>query len=221
MDIIGKTGLQNNLMTLGSRISEARDRAGKTQQEVADHFDISREAVSQWESDDTKPRSAKLSELMRYLGVHPAWLLDGSGPMSGNASLSLASLETVPVVGQIGAGAELFLYDDHPQGQGLEEALAPLSVEGDNFVAVRIKGDSMRPLKDGWLMFFRRDQRGVSAECRNQLCIVKIADDGPMMVKELRWTKMPGRYNLLSWNADPIEDVALDWAAKVMDIRPR
>ena len=142
-------------------------------------------------------------------------------PMSGNALLSLASLATVPVVGQIGAGAELFLYDDHPQGQGLEEALAPLSVEGDNFGAVRIKGDSMRPLKDGWLLFFRRDQRGISAECRNQLCIVKIADDGPMMVKELRWTKTPGRYNLLIWNADPIEDVALDWAAKVMDIRPR
>ncbi len=42
-----------------------------------------------------------------------------------------------------------------------------------------------------------------------------------MMVKELRWTKTLGRYNLLSWNADPIEDVALDWAAKVLDIRPR
>ncbi|MDP6088397.1 MAG: helix-turn-helix domain-containing protein [Nitrospinota bacterium] len=136
-------------MTLGSRISEARDRAGKTQQEVADHFGITREAVSQWESDDTRPRSAKLSELTRFLGVHPAWLLDGFGPVSGNASLSLASLETVPVVGQIGAGAELFLYDDHPLGQGLEEVPAPLGVEGDDLVAVRIKGDSMRPMKEG------------------------------------------------------------------------
>ena len=94
--------------------------------------------------------------------------------------------------------------------------------DGDGALCfVCIKGDSMRPMKEGWLMFFQRDQSGVPAECRNQLCIVKIADDGPMMVKELRWTKTPGWYNLLSWNADPIEDVALDWAAKVLDIRPR
>ena len=206
-------------MTLGSRISEARDWAGKTQQEVADHFAISREAVSQWESDDTRPRSAKLSELTRFLGVHPAWLLDGSGPMSGNASLAPASLATVPVVGQIGEGAVIFPHDDHSLGQGVDEVPAHMRVEGDDFVAVRIKGDSMLPMKEGWLLFFRKSHSGVPAECRDQLCVIKIANDGPMMVKELRWTKTPGRYNLLSWKADPIEDVALDWAAKVVDIR--
>jgi len=221
MDIIGKTGLQNNLMTLGSRISEARDRAGKTQQEVADHFGITREAVSQWESDDTRPRSAKLSELTRFLGVHPAWLLDGSGPMSGNASLSPESRATVPVVGQIGAGDVMFPHDEYSLGQGVDEVPAPMSVEGGNLVAVRIKGDSMRPMKEGWLMFFRKTHSGVPAECRDQLCVVKIANDGPIMVKELRWTNKRYRYNLLSWNAETIEDVALDWAAKVMDIRPR
>lgn len=208
-------------MSLGSRISEARDWAGKTQQEVADHFGISREAVSQWESGDTRPRSAKLSGLTRFLGVRLAWLLDGTGPMSPNASFSPPLRATVPVVGQIGAGAEMFPYDDHPLGHGLEEVPSPSGVDGGDLVAVSIKGDSMRPMKDGWLMFYRRDQSGVPAECRNQLCVVRIADDGPTMVKELRWTKTPGRYNLLSWNADPIEDVALDWAAKVLDIRPR
>jgi len=207
-------------MTFGPRISEAREWAGKTQQAVADHFGISREAVSQWESEDTRPRSAKLSELARFLSVRLAWLMDGSGPMSSNASLSPASRATVPVVGQIGPGAVMFPYDDHSLGQGVDEVPAPMSVEGDNFVAVRIKGDSMRPMKEGWLLFFRKIDSGVPAECRDQLCIVKIANDGPMMVKELRWTKTPYLFNLLSWNAEPIEDVALDWAAKVIDIRP-
>ena len=115
----------------------------------------------------------------------------------------------------------MFPFDDLPLGQGLEEVPTPLGVEGGDLVAVRIKGDSMRPMKEGWLLFYRRDQSGVPTDCRNQLCIVKIADDGPIMVKELRWTKTTGRYTLLSWSADPIEDVALDWAAKVLDIRPR
>jgi len=95
-----------------------------------------------------------------------------------------------------------------------------MSLEGDDYVAVRIKGESMRPMKEGWLMFFRKSDSGVPTECRDQLCVVKIANDGPMMVKELRWTKTPYLYNLLSWNAEPIEDVAPDWAAKVIDIRP-
>ena len=208
-------------MTFGPRISEAREWAGKTQQAVADHFGISREAVSQWESEDTRPRSAKLSELARFLGVHLAWLMDGFGPMSGKASISSSSRATVTVVGQIGAGAVMFPYDDHSLEQGLDEVPAPMSLEGDDYVAVRIKGDAMRPMKEGWLMFFRKTDSGVPDECRDQLCVVKIANDGPMMVKELRWTKTPYRYNLLSWNAEPIEDVALDWAAKVMDIRPQ
>ena len=71
-------------------------------------------------------------------------------------------------------------------------------------------------------MLFRKTDSGVPDECRtHQLCVVKIANDGPMMVKELPVDEDPVPLQPVShWNAEPIEDVALDWAAKVMDIRP-
>ncbi len=47
-----------------------------------------------------------------------------------------------------------------------------------------------------------------------------LADDGPVMVKELRRGYRAGHFVLSSWNAPPLEDVRLDWAAPVLSIRP-
>lgn len=102
----------------------------------------------------------------------------------------------------------------------MDEVVKPVHFAGD-CVAVRIRGDSMHPLRDGWLIFYARHQDGVPDECIGELCVVKVAGDGPTLVKELRRGRQPDRYRLDSWNGAPIEDVALDWAARVIDIRPR
>jgi hypothetical protein len=60
----------------------------------------------------------------------------------------------------------------------------------------------------------------VPDDCLNRLCIVKLANDGPILVKELHRGYQPNRYLLASWNAPPIEDVDLEWAAAVLSIRP-
>ena len=81
--------------------------------------------------------------------------------------------------------------------------------------------DSMMPMmKDGWLLFYHRDQDGVPDECIGKLCVVKVADDGPALVKEVRRGGRANSFTLLSVNADPIEDVSLDWVARVISIRP-
>lgn len=127
----------------------------------------------------------------------------------------------VPVVGYVGAGAEVHTIDDRALGQGIEDAVdAPLGLEHVPMVAVRIRGESMLPLKDGWLLFYTRSCDGVLDECLNELCIVKIKD-GPTYVKELKRGYQPGLFNLLSYNAAMIEDVEIEWAGKVIDIRPR
>ncbi len=61
---------------------------------------------------------------------------------------------------------------------------------------------------------------GVPEACLNRLCIVKLAEDGPILVKEVRRGCRANRFVLTSWNALPIEDVRLDWAAAVLLIRP-
>jgi phage repressor protein C with HTH and peptisase S24 domain len=98
---------------------------------------------------------------------------------------------------------------------------APEGVGAKSVVAVRVRGDSMMPMmKDGWLAFYHRDQSGVPEDCLGKLCVVKVADDGPTLVKELRRGSRADTFTLLSVNADPIEDVRLEWAARVVSIRP-
>lgn len=65
--------------TLGSRIRAARRAAGLTQQQVADHFDIKRVNVTQWEGDTTRPDGYRLPDLARLLQVSEPWLREGTG----------------------------------------------------------------------------------------------------------------------------------------------
>lgn len=141
--------------------------------------------------------------------VRVEWLMFGRGSPKGR--------NKIPVVGYVGAGAEIFPIDDHAKGTGLEEIAAPAEVEGP-CVAVEIQGDSMWPLKPGWRLVYRRDSDGVPDRAINHLCVVR-ERDGPTLVKELQRGSSRGLYRLVSWNAPPREDVALDWAAEVIEIR--
>lgn len=126
----------------------------------------------------------------------------------------------VPVLGYVGAGAVVFPIDDHALGGAMEEVECPNGFDPSKYVALRIKGDSMLPmLRAGWLIFYTRDNEGVPHDCVNQICVVKL-DDDRMMVKELRQGSAPGAYHLISHNAEPLFDQPLQWAAKVVDIRP-
>lgn len=66
--------------TLGKRIRAARRLAGLTQQQVADHFEIKRVNVTQWEGDTTKPDGYRIPALAALLAVSEAWLRDATGP---------------------------------------------------------------------------------------------------------------------------------------------
>lgn len=116
----------------------------------------------------------------------------------------------------------IFSVDDHAIGAGFDVAPRPPDVPHDDLVALRIRGDSMRPLREGWHVYYRRDADGVDdAVCLNQLCVARTVD-GRTLLKELRRGYEPGRYNLHSWAAgtDVIEDVALAWAVPVVAILP-
>jgi len=146
-----------------------------------------------------------------FFRVSLDWLLTGKGAHK-RKPLS-------PVVGEVGAGAEVFPFDDYPQGGGLEMVEAPTGEEG--CVAVKIKGDSQYPLQEGWLIFYRRLDQGVDeAKCLGELCVVKVSD-GATLLKTVRRGTSKHHYRLESWNAPPREDVVLEWATPVLYIRPR
>lgn len=67
------------LDTLGKRIANARKEAGLTQSEVADKLNVSFQAVSLWEADETTPTTWNLIELAKLLGVSVSSLVENRG----------------------------------------------------------------------------------------------------------------------------------------------
>lgn len=196
--------------TLAKRIRQARQTAKLSQAALGNAFGISREAVALWESGKNAPTSDKLGEIANRTGVRAEWLMTGRGQMTARA-------RQTAVIGYVGAGAEVHPFDDHAQGGGLEMVDPPIGYP--DAAAARIRGDSMFPLRDGWLIFWTKRQDGVPDDCIGKLCIAQVAN-GPLLLKEVRNGKRRGRFNLESWNAPPREDVPLEWASRVVDIRP-
>jgi hypothetical protein len=49
-------------------------------------------------------------------------------------------------------------------------------------------------------------------------CVVKLTD-GRALLKTIKRGTLPGRYRLVSFNSPDIEDVEVEWAAKIIFIR--
>ncbi len=195
---------------LGQRVKLLRESLKRTQVEFGDMLGVDQSTVARWESGRV-PKRHYLARLASLAGLHPMEFIYGRpGP---------TVRPIAPVVGYVGAGQQVFPIDDHAMGTGLEEVSSPFA-DGRTVVAVRVRGDSMHPMKDGWLLFYSRSDDGVPAECVGRLCIVQVADDGPALVKEVRRGYHPGTFTLVSWSAAPMEDVVLSWASPVLSIQP-
>ena len=62
-------------MTLGQRIKECRQKAGLSQEKVAELVGVSRQAVTKWESDQSAPNTDNLFKLAEILGTTVDFLI--------------------------------------------------------------------------------------------------------------------------------------------------
>ncbi len=69
----------DEVSTLGERISVARERAGLSQQELAEALAIKSDMLENWENDVAEPRAQRMTMLGGILGVSAGWLLYGIG----------------------------------------------------------------------------------------------------------------------------------------------
>lgn len=95
-----------------------------------------------------------------------------------------------------------------------------LVAEVDSPNVVEVSAAQQISIYEGWLIFYGPEYQGVVEDCIGKLCVVHVKD-GPTLLKTLKRGKRKGLFRLESWNAPPREDVKLDWAARVIDIRPR
>ena len=63
-------------MTLSEKLIDLRRKAGLSQEQMAQRLDVSRQAVSKWETGESLPDTGKLLAISRLLGVTADYLLD-------------------------------------------------------------------------------------------------------------------------------------------------
>lgn len=192
------------------------------------YFDVSREELLELLA--AYEKAASLRSLATKAGISYPALVDfkrGKSQMLGDKNLRAVMKilrpqndgisQTVPIVGYVGAGAEVFPIDDHVKGNGFAEVECPSMLNAQKAIALEVRGESMEPLiSDGFLLFYEERAYGVPAEFIGAICVVKIAE-GATLVKKVRQGTKVGHYHLhsLNPNAATIENAQVEWSAKV------
>ena len=70
-------------MTLCEKLIDLRRKAGLSQEQMAQQLDVSRQAVSKWETGESLPDTNKLLAIGRLLGVTVDYLLDDEQELVG------------------------------------------------------------------------------------------------------------------------------------------
>ena len=192
-------------MIVIERLKLARKNAKLSQTDLARRAGVSQQAIGEIERGAVFSSKA-IHKIAAALNVSANYL-DPDIPASDTGKT------LVPVVGYVGAGAEIFTIDDHSKGAGLEEVEAPPGANSANVVALRVRGNSMVPAyKDGDVIFYDQREDGDIAHLIGKDCVVHLKD-GRTFLKELRRTN--GTFWLHSHNADPILAPEIAWTARV------
>ena len=199
-------------MDLHERLRKAREHAGfGSATEASEALGVKYATYAGHENGSSGFRAPSGELYARRYGVRFEWLMSGKGPMLPGSAAE------VPLVGYVGAGAAAHFY---AESQGvLDMVPAPDGATKDT-VAVEIRGESLGALFQHWLVYYDEVRSPVTHDMIGRLCVVGLADDR-ILVKQVKRSKTPGLYHLLSNSEPPIFDVELLWAAKVKQMVPR
>lgn len=186
---------------IGAAIREARRALKLTQTDLADEFQIRRQTVANWEKGIHTPDVATLRRLERRLNVR-----------TGVFTAGLQS--RITVIGYVMAGdhGAQAIYEPHPLE--VDEVLLPFASD-PGLIWLQVRGASMMPVyRDGDLICYDADTPFVPESCLRRLCVVQTGDDR-ILVKILMPGSGPGRFDLISSNAEAIENTVIVWASPV------
>lgn len=177
-----------------------------TQEDLANNLRTRQNNVSRW-LDGVDPRGKtrdRILEMARESGV-----IDDDR----------AFRATVPIMGYIGAGAEVDPDYEQVPIDGLDQVEVPLLLV-DEVIGLQVRGDSMLPkYADGAVIIVYREQTRSTASLVGEEAAVRTYD-GRRFLKLLMLGLKPHTYNLESFNARPITEVRIAWASEIVAIIP-
>ncbi len=126
----------------------------------------------------------------------------------------------IPLVGKIGAGGEVYAIGAYPKGDGMDR-IEPDGYWSPSAVAVVVSGNSMYDkYHAGDILVYDEQNPEIERFIGRRECIVGLPDER-IMVKRVTRGSRDGLYTLTSWNSPPIEDVAVDWCARIRSVKFR
>lgn len=188
-------------------VRRARTAKELSQAELGRRVGVTPQAIQAIEAGNVKkPRN--IIRIAQVLGLDPNDL---------DADPNLTRPMT-PIVGRAQAGNVSILANE--DNDIIDEVDPPFGATSLT-VGVEIVGDSGGGrVEDGDIVFYDDRREPVTEDLLNTLCVIGLAD-GRVVIKKPQIGSQPGLFHLISYNAEPMFDQPVIWAAKVKDIRPR
>ena len=178
-------------------IVRALERTGKSKGGLARVMGARPGAVSEILSGIRLIKASEIGPMMEYLG-----------------------LNSVPIMGRVGAGAVIEPDNEQVPPEGLGEIELPFPIE-DELVAFEVSGDSMVPkYENGDVIVCYREQRHPLSSFYGEEAAVRLKT-GERYLKTIERGKGTGLVNLASFNAKPINGVKPDWIGEICVTLPR
>ncbi|MCO5085118.1 MAG: helix-turn-helix domain-containing protein [Mesorhizobium sp.] len=194
-------------------IRQWRKHRGLTQEQLAEAVGVATATISQIETGKQGFTDTSLYAIAEALHVTAGDLLSGPPAVSG----APAGTE-VPLMGYLGAGAEVEPDFEQVPPEGLDQVSLPFDLD-DDLIAFKVRGDSMLPFyRDGATIVVFREQKRPLTTFYGEEAAVRTSN-GRRFIK----TIMRGdgdSVTLTSWNAAPIENVRLEWIGEIFAVLP-
>lgn len=177
-----------------------------THDEAAEAMGVSRGQYIKLERGERRLTVDYINQAAKAFDVSPSEILEDPEAQAA-----------IPLMGYLGAGAEVMPEFEQVPPDGLEQIEIPFHLPAD-MIAFKVRGDSMLPVfKEGAVIVVYRDQKKPLESFYGEEAAVRTSD-GRRFIKTI--IRGQGGVNLLSWNANPIENVHLEWIGEIFAILP-
>jgi repressor LexA len=178
-------------------IERALERTGKSKGGLADAMGVRAGAVSEILSGIRLIKASEIEPITEYL-----------------------RLNSVPIMGRIGAGASIEPEHEQVPPEGLGEVELPFPM-AEETIAFEVTGDSMLPkYENGDIIVVFREQRHPLSSFYGEEAAVRLKT-GERYLKTIERGKSASLVNLKSFNAKPIVGVRLEWIGEIYVTLPR